>query len=191
MMREAPSFAPGHPQQVFFFFFFFFFAVGRAQHAPAASIPACLSADSGIMRRLIRMPREECGRLPAAGEEAKMGLQISARKSGAVTILDLQGRITIGASNDALNVELRKLADAGPSDVIVNLTGVTQMDSSGISTLVRAFVTLERQGGGLEILNPVGHVREVLELTRLINSIPTFTDEKKAIATFRGGVRHA
>jgi anti-sigma B factor antagonist len=120
-----------------------------------------------------------------------MGLQISARKSGAVTILDLQGRITIGASNDALNVELRKLADAGPSDVVVNLTGVTQVDSSGISTIVRAFVTLDRQGGGLEILNPLGHVREVLELTRLINSIPTFTDEAKAVATFRGGAKHA
>jgi anti-sigma B factor antagonist len=137
------------------------------------------------------MPREESGRFPAGDEEAKMGLQISARKSGKVTILDLQGRITIGASNDALNVELRKLADAGPSDVIINLTGVTQMDSSGISTIVRAFVTLDRQGGGLEILNPIGHVREVLELTRLINSIPTFTDEAKAVATFRGGVQHA
>ena len=128
--------------------------------------------------------------LPAR-EEAKMGLQISARKSGAVTILDLQGRITIGPSNDALNAELRKLADTGPSDVIINLAGVAQMDSSGISTIVRAFVTLERQGGGLEILNPAGHVREVLELTRLINSIPTFTDEAKAVAAFRGGVRHA
>jgi anti-anti-sigma factor len=128
--------------------------------------------------------------LPAL-EESIMGLQISARKSGVVNILDLQGRITIGPSNDSLSAELRKLADAGASDVIVNLAGVTQMDSSGISTIVRAFVTLERQGGGLEILNPVGHVREVLELTRLINSIPTFTDEAKAVAAFRGGVRPA
>jgi anti-anti-sigma factor len=124
-------------------------------------------------------------------EEANMGLQISARKSGAVTILDLQGRITIGASNDALSAELRKLAEAGPSNVVINLAGVMQMDSSGISTMVRAFVTLERQGGGLKILNPAGHVREVLELTRLINSIPTFTDEAKAVAAFRGGVKHA
>jgi len=56
---------------------------------------------------------------------------------------------------------------------------------------VRSFVTLERLGGGLKILNPTGHVREVLELTRLIQSIPTFTDEKKAIAAFRGGTAHA
>jgi len=120
-----------------------------------------------------------------------MGLQITSRKSGNVTILDLHGRIIIGSSNDSLGVELRKLAEAGPSDVIVNLAGVTQMDSSGISTLVRSFVSLERQGGGLKILNPTGHVKEVLELTRLIQSIPAFTDEATAVAAFRGGVAHA
>jgi anti-sigma B factor antagonist len=117
-----------------------------------------------------------------------MGLQISTRKSGRVTIIDLQGRITIGTSNDALSAELRKLAESGPSDVLINLTGVVQVDSSGISTLVRSYVTLERQGGGLRLLNPTGHVRDVLELTRLINSIPTYTDEKKAVGSFRSNV---
>lgn len=120
-----------------------------------------------------------------------MGLQISTRKSGNVAILDLQGRITIGPSNDALSSELRRLAEAGPAEVIVNLTGVAQMDSSGISTVVRSFVSLERQGGGLRLLNPTGHVKEVLELTRLINSIPTFYDEAKALGSFRGGAVHA
>jgi len=120
-----------------------------------------------------------------------MGLQISARKSGNVTILDVVGRIIIGTSNDTLSAELRKLAEGGASEVVVNLVSVSQMDSSGISTLVRSFVTLERQGGGLKLLNPTGHVREVLELTRLIQSIPTFTDEAKAVSAFRGGAKHA
>jgi len=102
--------------------------------------------------------------------------------------MDLQGRVTIGSSNDTLSAELRKLAEAGPSDVLINLAGVTQVDSSGISTLVRSFVSLERQGGGLRLLNPNGHVLEVLELTRLIKSIPTYTDEKKAVNSFRGGI---
>jgi len=120
-----------------------------------------------------------------------VGLQITKRTSDDVTILDLQGRIIIGSGNDALAAELRKLAEAGPSDVLVNLAGVAQIDSSGISTLVRSFVTLERHGGSLKILNPTGHVKEVLELTRLIHSIPAFTDEAKAVAAFRGGVAHA
>src|SRR6202041_939417 len=76
-------------------------------------------------------------------------LQIAARKSGNVTILDLQGRITIGNSNDALGAELRRLAETTPCDVLVNLSGVQQVDSSGISTLVRSFVTLERNAGSL------------------------------------------
>jgi anti-sigma B factor antagonist len=126
-----------------------------------------------------------------AAWEAIMGLQITTRKSGNVTILDLAGRIVIGVSNDSLSAELRKFAEAGASEIVVNLEGVTQIDSSGISTLVRSFVTLERQGGGLKILNPTGHVKEVLELTRLIQAIPAFTDEGKAIAAFRGGVAHA
>jgi len=120
-----------------------------------------------------------------------MGLQIEERKSGAVTILDLVGRIVIGVSNDALVAELRKFSDAGASEVVLNLAGVTQMDSSGISTLVRSFVTLDRQGGGVKLLNPSGHVKEVLELTRLIKSIPTYMNEAEAVASFRGGVAHA
>jgi anti-sigma B factor antagonist len=113
-----------------------------------------------------------------------MGLQISSRKSGGITILEVRGRITIGRGNDALSTELRKLAEAGPCNVIVNLAGVTQVDSSGISTIVRTFVTAERRGGQLKLLNPTGHVREVLELTRLIRSIPTYEDEATALASF-------
>jgi len=113
-----------------------------------------------------------------------MGLQITSRKSGDITILDLCGRITIGSSNDTLGSELRKLAEAAPCKVLVNLGGVTQVDSSGISTIVRSFVTLERRGGQLKILKPGGHVREVLELTRLIRSIPTFDNEDSALASF-------
>ena len=120
-----------------------------------------------------------------------MGLQIVARKSGDVIVLDLVGRVIIGVSNDSLSAELRKLAETAPCNVLVNLSGVTQMDSSGISTLVRSFVTLERQGGSLKLLNACGHVKEVLELTRLIQSIPSFTDEAKAVASFRSGAAHA
>ena len=113
-----------------------------------------------------------------------MGLQISARKVGDITILDIQGRVTIGLSNDQLSSELRELTDGGVRKVLINLVGVPQMDSSGISSLVRSFVTLQRLGGSLRLLRPTGHVREVLELTRLLESIPSFDDESQAIKSF-------
>jgi anti-sigma B factor antagonist len=116
--------------------------------------------------------------------EVAVGLQISARQSGDVTVLDLQGRVTIGRGNDLLGNELRELLEHGTRKLLINLIGVPQMDSSGISTVVRSFVSLQRVGGSLKLLHPVGHVREVLELTRLLHSIPTFDDEAAAVASF-------
>jgi anti-sigma B factor antagonist len=113
-----------------------------------------------------------------------VGLQISTRQSGDITILDLQGRVTIGLSNDLLANQLRDLVAGGARKLLVNLVGVPQMDSSGISSLVRSFVTLQRVGGSLKLLKPTGHVRDVLELTHLLNSIPTFDDETQAVASF-------
>jgi anti-anti-sigma factor len=120
-----------------------------------------------------------------------MDLRISERKSQNVTIVDLQGRVVLGATNDSLAAELRKLAENAPCNVLINFADVTQVDSSGISTLVRNFVTLERDGGSLKLLNPKGHVREILELTRLVQCLPTYTEEAKALASFHDSAAHA
>ncbi len=117
--------------------------------------------------------------------EAPVALHISLRNSGDVTILDLRGRATIGRSNDLLAAELRRVVDAGSKKILVNLAEVAQVDSSGISTIVRNFVSLQRSGGSLKLLNPSGKVREVLDVTRLLRSIPTFDDEKEALARFQ------
>lgn len=116
-----------------------------------------------------------------------MSLRISSRRSGNVTILDLEGRLVIGDTSDSLATELRRLAQGAPCNVLINLGGVTQVDSSGLVVLARSFITLGRQGGSLRILNPTGRVREVLEVTRLIDSIPTYREEAKAVASFLGG----
>ena len=113
-----------------------------------------------------------------------MGLQISSRQSGDILILDLQGRATIGRSNDELSTQLRSVIEGGTRKIIVNLAGVSQIDSSGISTIVRSFVTIRRHGGTLKICHATGHVLEVLELTRLIQTIPSFPDEAAALASF-------
>jgi anti-anti-sigma factor len=119
-----------------------------------------------------------------------MSLLISTRKSGNITILDLRGRITIGEDTDAFKDALHKLAEA-PCDILINLTEVTQVDSTGINALVQSYVSLKRKGGNLKILHPTGYVREVLEVTHLIGCLPVYTDEAEALASFRGSAAHA
>lgn len=114
-----------------------------------------------------------------------MALEISFREVGDVTILDLNGRATIGLGNDLLNAKLRQAVDSGAKKLLINLSNMTQIDSSGISSLVRTFVTLERSKGALKFLGPTGRVKEVLAVTRLLAAIPTFDDEAKALASFK------
>lgn len=114
-----------------------------------------------------------------------MGLQLSIRRVADVVIVDLQGRATIGRSNDLLSSQLRKLIDDGVRKVLLNLEGVPQVDSSSLSTIVRAFVSLGREGGSLKLLRPRGNVKLVLETLHLQNAIPVAEDEGEAIASFR------
>jgi anti-anti-sigma factor len=117
-------------------------------------------------------------------EDAVVGLQVSIWESADVTILDLQGRATIDRGNDLLSSHLRKLIGDGTRKVLLNLAGVPQVDSSSISTIVRAFVSLGHQGGSLKLLRPRGSVRMVRETLHLLDAIPSFEDEAEAVASF-------
>jgi len=114
-----------------------------------------------------------------------VGLQYSIREAGDVTILDLQGRVTIGVDSDLLNVPLKKLVAQGVRKLLLNLEDVTQLDSMGISAVVATYVSLSRQGGSLKLLCPRGRVQDVLRVIRVAEFIPTFEDETQALASFR------
>jgi anti-sigma B factor antagonist len=114
-----------------------------------------------------------------------VGLQFSIREAADVTILDLQGRVTIGVDSDLLNVQLKKLVAQGVRKLLLNLEDVTQLDSMGISAVVATYVSLSKQGGSLKLLCPRGRVQDVLRVIRLADFIPTFEDETQALASFR------
>jgi anti-sigma B factor antagonist len=110
-----------------------------------------------------------------------MSLEITIRKRDAVTIIDLQGQVIAGPESDSLGHCLQGLADQGTRKVILNLAKVEKMDTSGISAVVRAFVSLGREGGKMALLNAHGRVRMVLEMTRLLNVFPNYDDEALAL----------
>ena len=115
-----------------------------------------------------------------------MGLQISIRESGDVTILDLRGRATIdGGESKLLSRCLNRLVAKGVRNLLLNLGDLTQVDSSGVSVIVGTYVSLKRQDGDLKLLCPCGRVLEVLTVMHLLQIIPTFEDETEALASFR------
>ena len=113
-----------------------------------------------------------------------MGLQVSIRRVGSVTIVNLEGRATVGRVGDSLRGCLRKLIDDGERNIMLNLAGVTQLDTSSLSNLARAYVSLRREGGSLKLLSPRGSVKLTLETLHLLDVIPWYEDEEQAIASF-------
>ena len=114
-----------------------------------------------------------------------MGLQISVRESGDVAILDLQGRLATGEDCELLSNKLRELIDNGKSKLLLNLIKVAQIDSSGVSIIVKTHGSLKRRGGGLRLLGLGGHLLEVFKVLHLLEMIPSFEDETQALASFR------
>ncbi len=115
-----------------------------------------------------------------------MGLQISIRESGDVTILDLRGRSTIdGGESQLLSSQLQKLLATGVRKLLLNLGDLTQVDSSGVSIIVKTYVSVRGQGGDLRLLRPGGRVLEVFRTLHLLEIVPTFEDETQALASFQ------
>jgi anti-anti-sigma factor len=113
-----------------------------------------------------------------------MSLHISIREFGNVTILDLRGKATISSESELLNGHLQKLVAKGASKLLLNIADLSQIDSSGVSVIVRTHASLKRHGGGLKLLHPGGRVLQVLTVIHLLDIIPSFDDEAQALANF-------
>ena len=114
----------------------------------------------------------------------RLPMEINVRPSGAVSIMEVRGRLTIGEPAEQLHSALQSVVEAGAKKVVVILNGIPQIDSSGISTLVRISIKLAREGGVLRLVCGPGRVRDALTVTRLVEAIPTFETESAALANF-------
>lgn len=114
-----------------------------------------------------------------------MGHQISIRKSSDVTIMDVRGRLALDEAESELRSNLDGLVASGVRKVLLNLTDLTQMDSWGVTIIVRTYLSLRSQGGDLKLLRPCGHVLEMFNALHLLRLIPSFDDETQALASFR------
>jgi len=114
------------------------------------------------------------------------GLQISIRKSGEVTIVDLRGKFTANdGESEVLRSRLEQLISNGVHKLLLNLTDLTRIDSSGVSIIAETYVSLKQQGGRLRLLGPRGRVLQVLTVLRLLEIVESFEDEAQALGSFQ------
>ena len=111
-------------------------------------------------------------------------INISERQAGDVTILDLEGKVTIGEGSVALRSAIRRLLGEGKNKILLNLGKVGYIDSSGIGELVSSFTAVNKEGGSLKLLNLTQKIQDLLAITKLLTVFDTFDDEASALASY-------
>jgi len=112
-------------------------------------------------------------------------MTISERVVGAVRILDLNGQLRIGdAGAQLLSDKVRSLLQQGEKNILVNLHGVSYMDSAGLGELVQAFATASRQGGRLKLVNATTRLHDLLTITKLATVFELYDNETSAVSSF-------
>ena len=112
-------------------------------------------------------------------------LEMKERQAGDVTILDLSGEVRIGEGSVSLRDSIRKLADGGKKNILLNLGGVKYIDSTGIGELIASYTTVGRQGGQLKLLNLTDRVQNLLVITKLLTVFDSYDNEAEALKSFQ------
>ncbi|HEX8853124.1 MAG TPA: STAS domain-containing protein [Pyrinomonadaceae bacterium] len=112
-------------------------------------------------------------------------LNIRERQAGDVTILDMEGKITIGEGSVAVRGAVRRLLEEGKKKILLNLAAVGYVDSSGIGELVSSFTTINREGGELKLLNLTQKIQDLLAITKLLTVFDVYDDESAALNSFK------
>jgi anti-sigma B factor antagonist len=107
------------------------------------------------------------------------------RQVGDVTIVDIQGRITLlGGGSGCLREMLAGLVKEGHKKVILNLAETSYIDSSGIGELVNGFTSLCNCGAQLKLLALTKRVEDLLRITKLYIVFDVYKDEAEAVRSF-------
>jgi anti-sigma B factor antagonist len=112
-------------------------------------------------------------------------LNIRERQAGDITVLDMDGRITIGEGSVALRSAIRRLLEEGKKNILLNLAGVGYIDSSGIGELVSSFTAINKDGGQLKLLSLTEKLRDLLTITKLLTVFDAYDTESDALSNFK------
>lgn len=111
-------------------------------------------------------------------------MQLSERRIGDVTILDLAGKLTLPDQPGQLKERISSLIFRGECRIILNLGEVSFMDSSGLGELVACHTTAWRGGATVKVVNAGRRIQDLLILTKLLTIFETFDSEVDALASF-------
>lgn len=111
-------------------------------------------------------------------------LTIAEREAGDVTILTLTGEIHLDDGDLAIRKRVHELLDGGRLKLLLDLAGVTHIDSAGVGMLAGKVKTVRDRGGDMKLVNLTSRSQRLFGMMKLHLTFETFDDEDLAIQSF-------
>ena len=112
-------------------------------------------------------------------------MQLEQRIVGTVAIVSITGDITLNKGGDVLlKDKIQSLLQQGHTNLLIDLSGVSYVDSAGLGQIVQAYATTKNRGGALKLLHVTKRLRDLLVVTKLLTVFDTFDNEAGALASF-------
>jgi len=115
-----------------------------------------------------------------------MQLKLTTRTVQDILVVNCDGRIVFGEESAELRDKVKALI-AQNKRIVLNLGGVTYIDSGGLGTLVALYTTAHNAGGAIKLTDLTPRVGDLLQVTKLLTIFEVYDTEEEAIQSFRKG----
>lgn len=115
------------------------------------------------------------------------GMEIKKEPQGEVMVLSLSGKIMGGPDYELFHSEIKTLIKEGYADILLNMSRVSWINSTGLGILVSAYHTLKKNGGAMKICEVSPRIDNILNVTQLKLVFETYDSQKDALAAFTAG----
>lgn len=112
-----------------------------------------------------------------------MSFNVSERYNCA--IIEFKGNVMGGPDAVSLNDKLHELIEKNNNNVVVNLSKVKFMNSSGLGMMIGALTTMRKAGGDLRIANATDKIESLLIITKLITVFKHYKSLDEAVDSFK------
>ncbi|KPK99635.1 MAG: hypothetical protein AMJ90_09185 [candidate division Zixibacteria bacterium SM23_73_2] len=111
-------------------------------------------------------------------------MDFTVNEKNGVMVISPQGKIMGGPDATKLHDKLLELISQDKKRIVIDLSQVDWMNSTGLSILISAFIAIRDNQGELKLANVTERIGKLLEITRLTKVFEKFESVEKAVQSF-------
>jgi anti-sigma B factor antagonist len=111
-------------------------------------------------------------------------MTIQERAIGSVVVLDMSGRLVLGDGDQLLKERVSSHLEQGNRQVVLNVSKLSYVDSSGLGVIVGSILAARSQGGSLRLVNPSSRLHQLLAMAKLLTVVDVCASDEEAVGSF-------